>query len=455
MKKSVIVISFLILGILFASPVSVSAETKAGIKPGSFFYFFDTTFEKINLFFTFNPEKKAQKNLEYADERLAEAEAVAQEKNTDAVKTAVAGYESNIALAAEESSQIKDKGKTEELLNSIADNTSKHQEILAEVLNKVPDEAKDAIIKAIEVSRKGQEEALKQIADLKGEVEQLKKEVAELKQNDKENQSDEIEKLKKEIEELKKKPSSIPAPVVSAPKSTSPIPTTTDNNAPSITPPQVENWSELESKYFTEANQKGWTNLIITNSAGEKRYYRKEENQWVRKNSEAEIQQPYITPPTTDQLVRLIRMCAADPEIQAICDRPEFMPGYYSNLTFRNGIDAQVLRYENFVFNQQNRNANSVYILPPLQLPSYITPNYSLPSYTPPATYYTPPTTYTSPTTGRVEFSRDPRTGRIYSSSNGNNYFYDLNGRLDHVVGPSGIMQLNYGLNGNLDSIDY
>ena len=195
------------LAFVLAVPIFVSAAPSAGIKPGSFFYFFDTTFEKINLFLTFNPEKKAQKALEYANERLAEAEAVAEEKNTDAVKTAVAGYESNIALAAEESSQIKDKGKTEELLNSIADNTSKHQEILAEVLNKVPDEAKEAITKAIEVSKKGQEEAMKQIAELKGEVEQLKQEVAELK-----TQNEEQEKTIGEVSKQKQetKPKSTP-----------------------------------------------------------------------------------------------------------------------------------------------------------------------------------------------------------------------------------------------------
>jgi len=207
----------LILAVLFVSPISVSAETKAGIKPGSFFYFFDTTFEKINLFFTFNPEKKAQKNLEYANERLAEAEAVAEEKNTDAVKTAVAGYESNIALATEESSQIKDKGKTEELLNSIADNTSKHQEILAEVLNKVPDEAKEAIIKAMEVSKKGQEEAMKQIADLKGEVEKLKQEVAELK-----TQNEEQEKTIGEINNQKPETKPKPTPASASIKPTTP-----------------------------------------------------------------------------------------------------------------------------------------------------------------------------------------------------------------------------------------
>jgi len=200
MKKLSTLLLILLLATIFLPFNHVSAAAKAGIKPGSFFYFFDTTFEKINLFFTFNPEKKAQKNLEYADERLAEAEAVANEKNTDAVKTAVAGYENNIASAAEESKQVKDKIKTEELLNSIADNTSKHQKVLTDVLNKVPDEAKEAITKAIEASRKGQEEATKQIAELKGEVEKLKQEVAELKTKD-EEQAKTVEKLNKQKSE--------------------------------------------------------------------------------------------------------------------------------------------------------------------------------------------------------------------------------------------------------------
>ena len=147
----------------------------AGVKPGSFFYFFDTAFENISLFFTFNPEKKAEKALEYADERLAEIEAVAEEKNPSAVKTALANYESNVALATEKSKEVKDKEQAENLFTSIADNASRNQEVLSAVLIKVPEEAKAAITQAIEASRKGQEEATKQIAELKGEIEKLKK----------------------------------------------------------------------------------------------------------------------------------------------------------------------------------------------------------------------------------------------------------------------------------------
>lgn len=215
MKRFSAIALMLLLVAAFSLPTSVSAAEESGIKPGSFFYGFVTTFEKVNLFFTFNPEKKVEKALRYAEKRLAEAEAVADEENPDAVKTAVAGYERNIALAAEASKKVKDETRAESMLILIADNTSKHQEVLTDVLAKVPDEAKEAIIKAIEASRKGQEEALKQIAELKQEVAELRQEIVELKKqqsiesappknNGAQSQSIGIKELKKEIEDLKK-----------------------------------------------------------------------------------------------------------------------------------------------------------------------------------------------------------------------------------------------------------
>ncbi len=171
--KKLTTLSVLLISLAFVVPVQVSAATNAGVKPGSFFYFFDTAFENIGLFFTFDSESKAKKALGYADERLAEIEAIAEEKNPDGVKTAIANYESNIALATEKSKEVKDKGQAETLLNSIADNNSRNQDVLATILIKVPDEAKEAITQAIEASKKGQEEATKQIAELKGEVERF------------------------------------------------------------------------------------------------------------------------------------------------------------------------------------------------------------------------------------------------------------------------------------------
>ena len=164
----------LALAAVLVFPNPALAAEKPKIKPGSFLYGFVTTFEKVNLFFTFNPEKKAEKALKYAEKHLAEAEAVAVDENSNAVKTAISGYKKNIALAADASKKVKDETKAENLLNLIAENTSKHQEILADVLAKVPDEAKEAITKAIEVSRKGQEEAVKKITEIKVEIENLK-----------------------------------------------------------------------------------------------------------------------------------------------------------------------------------------------------------------------------------------------------------------------------------------
>ncbi|MBI2045868.1 MAG: hypothetical protein HYT28_00350 [Parcubacteria group bacterium] len=218
MKKSLTILSILFISIAFIVPAPVSAATSAGVKPGSFFYLFDTTFEKIGLFFTFNPEQKAKKALEYANERLAEIESVAEDKNPDAVKIALASYEENVALAIEKSKDVKDKIQAENLFTSIEDTTAKNHEALSAVLIKVPEEAKAAIEKAIEASKKGQEEAAKQMTELKKEVLGLKQQLEDLKaelkdkeatpqvgEDKKDEQIKTINKLKDEIENLKQK----------------------------------------------------------------------------------------------------------------------------------------------------------------------------------------------------------------------------------------------------------
>ena len=229
MKRFSAIILILLLAAVFSLPASVSAATNPGVKPGSFFYFFDTTFEKIGLFFTVNPEQKARKALGYAEERLAEIEAIAEEKDPDAVKTAIADYENNVALAAEKSKEIKNKGQAESLLASIEDNASKNQEVLSAVLIKVPEEAKEAITKAIEASKKGQEEAAKQIAELKGEVEKLKQEVADLKTKD--------EEKGKIIEELSKQKPETPTAQTKPP--TPQTIETIQTQKPATPPPQI------------------------------------------------------------------------------------------------------------------------------------------------------------------------------------------------------------------------
>ncbi|MDA2922242.1 DUF5667 domain-containing protein [Patescibacteria group bacterium AH-259-L07] len=86
-----------------------------GITPNSFFYFFDTLFEKVSIFFTFNPEKKASKAMTYAAEKVAEAQAMASENNTKGYQTARDKHTrySNIALSKIDAIQKQDKDTTE------------------------------------------------------------------------------------------------------------------------------------------------------------------------------------------------------------------------------------------------------------------------------------------------------------------------------------------------------
>ncbi len=248
--KKILALSILSLILFFAAPVSAATEASAGIKPGSFFYFLDTTFENISLFFTFDSGNKARKALEYADERLAEIQAIAEEKNPDAVKTAIANYESNVALATEKSKEVKDKNQAESLLTLIGNSTTRNQEILSAVLIKVPEEAKEAITQAIEASRKGHEEAARQIAELKGEVEQLKQEVSDLKTKD-EKRAKIIEELSEQKPENTSKATSVPTSIKSASPKTSdttqapkpamtPSHNQTKNNEPQVIQPPVQ-----------------------------------------------------------------------------------------------------------------------------------------------------------------------------------------------------------------------
>ena len=59
--KKLTTLSILLISFAFVVPAQVSAATSAGVTPGSFFYFFDTTFENISLYFTFDSENKAKK----------------------------------------------------------------------------------------------------------------------------------------------------------------------------------------------------------------------------------------------------------------------------------------------------------------------------------------------------------------------------------------------------------
>ena len=146
-----------------------------GVTPDSPFYLFDNLGKKVSLFFTFDPVKKAEKATQYAEERVAEAKAMAEKNKPEDAEKANQGYQEFLDLANAKTQEAKERGRdVEELAIFITEKTLKHQEILVEVFEEVPEEAKNAIKKAIEISRTGSEEAVRAITGER-EIEFLQK----------------------------------------------------------------------------------------------------------------------------------------------------------------------------------------------------------------------------------------------------------------------------------------
>lgn len=222
-----VILPIVILSLLFGV-ISFAQETglpNPGLTPDSPFYFFDTLGKKISLFFTFDPVKKAQKAVHYAEERIAEAKVMAEKNKPDATERANQNYREFLELANKKTQEAKEKGKdVEELATSITEKTLKHQEVLIEIFEKVPDEAKTAIQKAIEVSRKGSEQAVQAVTGAKKEellqkIEQIKTEAEERIKVLEEKLKKAEERIKELEEKLKEKevPKEIPKKIEEKP----------------------------------------------------------------------------------------------------------------------------------------------------------------------------------------------------------------------------------------------
>src|SRR3989344_1413136 len=87
MKKylSLLVVALLAFPAVFAQTEELP---DAGTTPDSAFYFMDVAFDNIGLGLTFNKEKRIEKQLEIAAERLSETKAMAQEGRIEAMQRA-------------------------------------------------------------------------------------------------------------------------------------------------------------------------------------------------------------------------------------------------------------------------------------------------------------------------------------------------------------------------------
>lgn len=167
MKKAIFILTLILL--IASARISFAQgewlDAPVGIRPDSPLYLVERLKERLTLFFTFGEKAKAEKLFRFAEERLAEAEAMATHKKPEVAEKVLKRYEEQLEQAEKHLAKAEEKGeKVEELKEKITENALRHQAILQSVYERVPEEAKEAVAKAMEVSQRGYEKSSEAVA---------------------------------------------------------------------------------------------------------------------------------------------------------------------------------------------------------------------------------------------------------------------------------------------------
>lgn len=164
MKK--IFLITILLFLLLSFGIQVFAQDtelpSPGLLPDNVFYFLKTWKEQIQLFFTFNAEKKAEQYLHLADVRLAEYQKMIEKGKEEIAQRVLAKYEKQLGHALSKAQELRNKGKDNQgLLKKIEDTTIKHVSILEKNMENASENAKKGFEKALKASKKvAQEKAV-------------------------------------------------------------------------------------------------------------------------------------------------------------------------------------------------------------------------------------------------------------------------------------------------------
>jgi len=167
MKKIIsfgLVLSFLSVGFCLAQEVKEYTLSNPRLTPESAFYFLKSWWEGIRMFFTFRATSKAKLHLDYAEERLAELNKLIERKNYQYLERLQERYNYHLNKTEEIIDSLEKEGKDVfDLVQKLEEHTIRHQAVLLRVLEKVPSQAKEAIQRALEKSKQGQERAIQAI----------------------------------------------------------------------------------------------------------------------------------------------------------------------------------------------------------------------------------------------------------------------------------------------------
>jgi len=191
------------------SGFSVLAQTNdlplQTVLPGNPFYGFKLFVEDIGTFFTFGDKAKSERLINLAETRLAEAKALAERGDSKRVDNAVKDYQDDLDNALKKAESAKTKGyKTDDLLTKISDATARHQAVLERVYEKVPEQAREAIKRAMETSLKGHENAMEAISKEREDAFEMEKKQQEMQmEQQKKEMEQQMEEMNQQDEDAK------------------------------------------------------------------------------------------------------------------------------------------------------------------------------------------------------------------------------------------------------------
>jgi hypothetical protein len=126
-----------------------------GTLPDNPLYFLKSWREQIQLFFTFDAEKKAEQYLRLAEVRLAEYQKMVEKGKQEIAEGILTKYQDQLKRAIDKLDELKTKGKDiKNLSQKVEKSVFNHLQVIKENSDKVPEEAKTELLKALETSHK-------------------------------------------------------------------------------------------------------------------------------------------------------------------------------------------------------------------------------------------------------------------------------------------------------------
>ena len=117
--------------------------------------------EAVELSQTDDPVQKAALHRKHADKRVAEIQAMEHKGKPEFVETLAADYEGSIGEARKEIDKAKSQGKNADAeTTALEQSTSRHVQVLSALVNKVPEQARKGIARALEASQRGKSREL-------------------------------------------------------------------------------------------------------------------------------------------------------------------------------------------------------------------------------------------------------------------------------------------------------